>query len=416
MCHFDTIYTLVAQKYWLKYGVWPTLTKTPTNVESSAVKLRSSAFNSEPLGQTLASSKSVTQPLPPWFQVQSCTLWQTLWPIPILSHPCHMPITHPINLGLPDFSDHGTHQVLTLNPDTTPDELWLEPHWTSASDLFQPDLFPHIVIISCYLIPLTLYLLFLYTPWFFSLPSTITSVTPDSCPWATLFSHSPLSLTLRAHLCQIFFFCDSSKNSTLFRGLNRDWVFRVVGQCSRRMPLYLRLREPPGPELQIVFRSYGQSLLINYLLPRTLAITACRVPLVVIKRKRPYHIVFLALLLLCTYDIIAGMLHREAKYLKICVPILWVFLADLVICSVDKGWVGVWVSQSQLWRTLWHRARGGRMSVLSRRWYSIQRSEKRFYSFHIRREFQSRVDKSSWKVQMNGPIWSLQSESNRKFT
>ena len=110
--------------------------------------------NSEPLDKLWPVLSLVTHPDKPWFQVLSFTLQQTL----TNSESCHMPPSHPWVSQI--FLDHGTHQVLTLNPWHNPQWTSAEPHWTSVKlwtklwhwTLSSHNLFPNIVIIPHYLI------------------------------------------------------------------------------------------------------------------------------------------------------------------------------------------------------------------------------------------------------------------------
>src|SRR5882724_9770259 len=83
--------------------------------------------NSEPLDRLWPVPSLVRCHDKPWFQVPSCTPWQTLTNPEFchmsLSHilvtcPCHTPPSHPWVSQL--FLDHGTHQVPTLNPGHNP--------------------------------------------------------------------------------------------------------------------------------------------------------------------------------------------------------------------------------------------------------------------------------------------------------
>src|SRR5882724_10288720 len=119
--------------------------------------------NSEPLDKLWPVLSPVTCPDKPWFQVLSCTLWQTL----TNSESCHTPLSHdPVTpLGLPDIS--GSWNSSSPNPESwTQPPHELQPNLAKLQSNFGPNfrpnfsirpypaptLFPNIVIISRYLI------------------------------------------------------------------------------------------------------------------------------------------------------------------------------------------------------------------------------------------------------------------------
>jgi len=168
-----------------------------------------------------------------------------LWPIPVLSHALsHAPITHPSHPGSPRyFLDHGTHQV--LDPESRHNPWWTLLNLTELQHrtYSSPDpVFPNSNI-SCteFLWPCTYYSC-THLDSQSHIHITLLHPTLAMCHLVFPPSHLSLSLTLEPIGAQILRF--KSKTQSLFRGLNRDWVFALLGKCSQPMPCICSIRDP----------------------------------------------------------------------------------------------------------------------------------------------------------------------------